>query len=563
MGIVADVQCGGWSTTILNSIGAIFMFGILNGQRRSRIPDDESVVLERLGFPPAYPPTTKERYEPSTAIQQYSTGRSTVLGLADDNKVWMWESLNGFQIKPMHVDLVENKVTRVVAGWDRNSMYVMNIGIVYWTSSQDSDVIRGGRQEALAVADMMLIDSVTVPETGYRRKKNERFMNDSIGSRIGEVTNHVVLEGYIVFTTDLNKLFFYRTTYPMPALETPEPVELTTFYTASTSKSFTIRDIQGSYRCFAIFTHDGCVLTASNDLLNAFWNAATSPPTEEPQPLPSPNPLHPPPARTITSLAFGDWHFLALHSDGTTTSYGQELKSCGALGLGDTPASKLRGVTPVPGSWGTQSLPEGEGRTIFFEPQMEIWLNDMVLKAPTLVYGENVRKAYADYFESQGARWEEGITKEGEMGAYFVLKIAAAGWSSAALVLFDEEKADLARKAHIVNSPSSSTHPPSPTLSAQSVDSRGFAYEAIDSPGEQLINAFHAVYTFAWRLGRWFLGLTGRDAARMAEGAKGKEGEDGEEDVRYTWSDDPFPKQVLTNLNLSGEDLREDQLERW
>ena len=72
--------------------------------------------LKRLSFPPAYPPTTNRRYEPSTAIRQYSTGRSTVLGLADDGKVWMWRSMVGFQIRPLHVDLVRNKVRRVVAG---------------------------------------------------------------------------------------------------------------------------------------------------------------------------------------------------------------------------------------------------------------------------------------------------------------------------------------------------------------------------------------------------------------------------------------------------------------
>lgn len=520
------------------------MFGILDGQRQIRRADEDA-GLRKLMFPPAYPPTTNERYEPSTAIQQFSTGRSTVLGLADDNKVWMWESLCGFQIKPMHVDLVQNKVTRVAAGWDRNSMYVMNIGIVYWTSSQDSDVIRGGRQEALAVADMMLIDTVTVPGSGYRRKKDERFVEDSVESRIGEVTNHVVLEGYIVFTTDLNKLFCYRTTYPMPALDVPEPVELTTLYTASTSKSFSIRDIQGSYRRFAIFTHDGCVLTASNDLLNAFWNAATSPPTEEPQPLPSPTLLHSPQSRTITSLAFGDWHYLALHSDGTITSYGQELKSCGALGLGEYPASKLRGIRPILQSFGNQSLPEGEGRTVWIEPLMDTYLNDMAQKPATLDFD---RKTYADHFEQEGAKWEQGITSEGEMGAYFVLKIAAAGWSSAALVLVDEEKAERARKAHIVTS--SPPHPPSPTLSAQSVDSKGFAYEVIDSPGEQLVNAIHAVGSFVWRVGRWFLGLTERDAARAAIEAKDKERE--EDKVRYTWSDDPFPELILANLPDDG-----------
>ena len=101
----------GWSTTILNSIGAIYMYGIFDGQRSVG-----QVGLRRLSFPPAYPTTTRTRYESSTAIQQYSTGRSSVLGLSDDGKVWMWESVMGFQIKLSHVDMVGNKVDRVIAG---------------------------------------------------------------------------------------------------------------------------------------------------------------------------------------------------------------------------------------------------------------------------------------------------------------------------------------------------------------------------------------------------------------------------------------------------------------
>ena len=107
-----DVQCGGWSTTFLTSIGAIYMFGVFNGERLQWA--DSS--LKRLIFPAAYPQTTKYRYEPSTAIHQYSTGRSSVLGLADDGKVWMWQSNVGFQVKPMHIDLGRHSVKRVVAG---------------------------------------------------------------------------------------------------------------------------------------------------------------------------------------------------------------------------------------------------------------------------------------------------------------------------------------------------------------------------------------------------------------------------------------------------------------
>ena len=101
----------GWSTTILNSIGAIYIYGVFDGTR-PRVQGN----LRRLDFPLAYPITTGTRYESSTAIHQYSTGRSSVLGLADDGKVWMWESITGFQSTLAHVDIVGNKVDRVIAG---------------------------------------------------------------------------------------------------------------------------------------------------------------------------------------------------------------------------------------------------------------------------------------------------------------------------------------------------------------------------------------------------------------------------------------------------------------
>lgn len=432
-------------------------------------------------------------------------------------------------------------------------MYVEKVGIVYWTSVQDSDVVRGGRQETLAVADMMLIDSVTIPGTGYRRRKNDRFVGDSLESRIGEVKDHIVLAEYIVFTTDLNKVFCYPTIFPMPALNVPEPIELTTYYTASPSEPFKIRDLQGSFSRFAIFTHSGRVFTASVDLLHAFRDAARNPSLEELQILPSPALVPSLQAQTIISLAFGDHHYLALHNSGSITSYGLDLQRRGALGLGDASEALLRGVRSDAGHWGNNQLPEGEGRTVWFEPMMRKWLKYMWTSS--VQDGEidhdavfrsgdgRIRKAYADHFEKEGAKWEEGVTKDGEMGAYFVLKIAAAGWSSAALVLVDDEKALQARNAHIVNP--SPRPPPSPAPSAQSVDSRGLMYDVIDSPAEQLVNAIYAVYAYVWGLGRWFLGLTARDAVRDAVREierKVVEDREREERVVYTWSKDSFPR---------------------
>lgn len=457
-------------------------------------------------------------------------------------------------------------------------MYVNEVGIVYWTSVQDSEIVRGGRQEALAVADTMLIDSVTIPGTGFYRKNNQRNSDDSLESRIGEVKSHIVLEGWIVFTTDLNKVFCYPTLFPMPAFDIPEPIELTTFPSACPSSSFQIRDLQGSFIRFAIFTNSGSVLTADKDILIAFRDASTSSRIDENRSaLPSPTLIPSLQSGNVICLAFGDHHFHALQANGTIVSYGLEPQRCGALGLGNTTVSPLRGVLTEGLGFGGGRLLNDQGRTVWFEPKMQDWLHDMESKShngEANARGELIRsshpsacEAMGKYFEREGAKWEDTVTKDGEMGAYFALKVSAAGWHSAALVLVDEDKAEAARNAHIVH-PAAPTAPPSPALSAQSinsVDTQGFSYEIIDSPGEQLAHAVYAIYDWVWQMGRWFLGLQGRDERKKGEherghdrelagGKNGKESE-GIEPV-YTWSNDPFPR-----LRMEGGEVMPGEIE--
>lgn len=434
-------------------------------------------------------------------------------------------------------------------------MYVINVGIVYWASVQDSDVVRGGRQERLAVADTMLVDSVTIPGTSYRRKGNNRHTSDdSLEARIGQVTHHIVLENWIVFTTDLNKIFCYPTIFPMPALNSMEPVELTTFHTVCPSETFQIRELQGSFIRFAVFTTSGAVLTADKHLLNAFHEASIS---RSNHPLPSPTLFLSRQSNPIISIAYGDHHYHALHSNGTITSYGLELQRCGALGLGNMIISYLRGVNLDGGAFGGGRLPLGLDPTVWFEPLMETWLQDMNWAAGlpearergrlALSGHEGACEALGRYFERRGARWEDSVAKEDELGAYFVLKVAAAGWHSAALVLVDEEKADAARKSHLARRVS-----PAPSLaaSAQSVDSLGFAYEVVESPGEQLVIGIQSVGRWIWDAGRWFLGLAARDEARERERAGGKKREERGPDemereksgIVYEWSTEHFPR---------------------
>lgn len=94
----------------------IYGFGVFNGAAIF----ERNVGIKRLEFPPAYPPTTVSRYEPSTAIQQFSTGRSHLLGLADNGIVWYWREYTAIKIQLSDMGISEENIARVVAGELRN-----------------------------------------------------------------------------------------------------------------------------------------------------------------------------------------------------------------------------------------------------------------------------------------------------------------------------------------------------------------------------------------------------------------------------------------------------------
>lgn len=423
-------------------------------------------------------------------------------------------------------------------------MYVQDIGIIYWAPMRDSDFLDGGRQENLAVADALLIDTVTIPGTGFRRKANDRFPKDSLEARIGEVTNYVVLESHIVFTTHLNKVFSYPNTYPMPAIDMSEPVELTTFCdTTSANQAVQIMDLQGSFRNFAVFTSRNQILIANRELLDTFHNIQTSEETSQP-PLPRPSLLETSPQRRrIISLAFGDHHVHALHDDGTITSWGSESQNCGALGLGDEGAQEVRGILDNhAGLPGNTHLPQHRAKTVWFDPLMARWLSDVYRQAGALGLLDRLQ-TFGEYYEAEGANWEADITsKDSSLGAYFVLKVAAGGWSSAALVLVDEEKAEQAREAHIVKPAA----PPSDSGSSSA------EYEYGDSPFDMVEITLSTISSWIWGVGRWFLGLTERDA-RTAANDSTQDGSAGDEGgrVQYTWSENPVPVEKI--MAMRGE----------
>lgn len=98
------------------------MFGAFDG---SLSPFRSSTAMIMLQFPEQYRQTIASRYDPRTAIRQFSAGRYHLLGLTDDGSVWSWTSEVGFRIWSSDGEGMFNRqATRVTAGEFNSALYV-------------------------------------------------------------------------------------------------------------------------------------------------------------------------------------------------------------------------------------------------------------------------------------------------------------------------------------------------------------------------------------------------------------------------------------------------------
>jgi SCF-associated factor 1 len=180
----------------------------------------------------------------------------------------------------------------------------------------------------------------------------------------------------------------------------------------------------------------------------------------------------------VIALAYGDYHYHALHANGKITSYGRDSQSCGSLGLsGPETGGRFRGLRRERPGMRTDAvlLPIANlrGRQVWFGREQKDWLDwmEQQIHHPDFVIngrpGHQIwdddaikQAAFSEWVEQEGRHWDEGpaaitpstaseTTKKestgtddyANLGAYFPIAIAAAGWHSGALVLVDEDKA--------------------------------------------------------------------------------------------------------------------------
>ncbi|TLS26948.1 hypothetical protein PpBr36_05076 [Pyricularia pennisetigena] len=448
LGIIADMQCGGWSTTLLTSTGELYSTGVLDGE--SMYYGTTRTQATRLGFPDS----RDQNLNPATlSIRQFSSGRKHILGLSDTGRIWSWHDstkparhilLSGVDITeidtPQTSGRDRGRVKRVVAGWSRSSAYIQGHGIVVWRDVFGIMDRRGGDG-----GDDIIDNDIVIPRTSYQHGidlADQSEADRAVGQEVGVVCNHIVLADFVVFVTDLGKVFCVK-------LQRDNQVEDILELRALRSKDSVV-DIQGSHLRFGVLKRDEVVIV-HQDYLQACWDARGTNPEQT-----GISGLLMIPALQkgdVISLAFGDYHFLALHANGRITSYGTECYGCGSLGFGyPGGAGFLRGVRTHRGD--CKLLPHAytNGRRVVFGEAMMSWLSSMRFGGPdpeeamdrarSVDPGDmTVQGEVSEWIEQQLQVWEDLPDQIGDdgLGRYFALGVCAAGWHSGALLLVNDE----------------------------------------------------------------------------------------------------------------------------
>jgi SCF-associated factor 1 len=577
LGLVSDLQCGGWSTTLLTAKGQLYTVGVLDGLQFTpgRQPYMQQPMLRPtpLQYPSGYV-QPHERHDPTTAIKQFSSGRSHVLALSDSGRIWTWQNIAqaGLHVKFLHHETREGQATgvgtvhKVVGGWNKSAALVEGTGIVLWEPLDRENDDVGDQDGAL------VLETAFVPKTNYLRTKWSPTGDPSSADTVGEVLNFVVLEHIVLFNTSLGKVFAAQIHWSRDIQRIDEPIELDLTGSEQEEPKFAT-DVQGSFRSFAVFTRDGQVLTSTMDrVMDAIIAQRQQP--QEPLFKRIPALQH----KDVISVAFGDYHFHALHSSGYITSYGTEPQACGALGLGGhgDPEGRLRGIRYQGIGGDGRLVPHAyaEGRRVWFEEEKRDWISFITAGGvDPAEAAERIRMALgqpdvrcqgevSEWIEQQGRDWESkfGLRDEDDdgLGAYFALSVTAAGWHSGALVLVNERLAGKIKAACEIRDPDL---PPD----EEDEEEEGEPVPTEPTPNTSLVSW---AVTTALDYGRWFLGIypynvpvavhsQSQNATNgQVDGMRVRTeqihaprnfGESPREGYKYVWANDHFPRLRLSN----------------
>lgn len=560
LGIIADMQSGGWTTNLLTSKGGLYSVGVMNGMALNH---PAKSTPERLRYPAGLP-HPNERYDPASAIKQFSAGRCHILALSDAGYIWSWDhiTLPALQVKFLNVDLTVSQnnspsfrgyVKKVVAGWAKSAALVVGSGIVVW-----EPLARNARQPAGEEDAVLVMETAVCPGTDFQRHATS-FESSHSSIDIGEVQNFICLEHYIMFNTHLGKVYAAKIVWDARTKAVSDVREVPlSMDDQTTSEPQFATDVQGSFRSFAIFNNAGAVFTGNQqDHLDPLFA-----PENTIRPL---NRIHALQQSQVISIAFGDYHFHALHAPGYITSYGTEPQGCGCLGLGGDgpPEGRIRGLRYLGIGGDGRLVPHAylHGRRVWFEKEKREWITfvtsggkdpEEAKERMRMCSEPNVQGEVSEWIEQEGLAWEQKFggqnNAQGDdgLGSYFALSVTAAGHHSGALVLVNEQMAGKIREG-CLEAPMEPKAEEAGTAEEQDTqevetDNRGFLNRAFGYAGE-LVRWFNGSPSTGNAAGPSFRDPNDPDAFSNPQN-HGAIAEDGR---AYIWAQDSFPRLRLAN----------------
>lgn len=580
LGVVSDLQAGGWSTTLLTANGALYTCGAIDGlQFNAQKLMTEPVPLR---YPPGFP-HPYDYYQSSTAIKQFSAGRAHVLALSDSGRIWSWQNIehSSQHVKFLNHDTLENvksgrgAVKKVVAGWNKSAALIEGYGIVLWEPLQRDD-------DETAIEDAALVlESAVVPQTSFQEmsrtaSRHAQHANIALQGTVGMVQSFVVLEEVVLFNTTIGKVFVAQIFWNDHEQRIDEPVQLPLpkSCTGERYEGVFATDVQGSFHSFAVFTRDGAVLTSTQDRLMDLLEHNLK---DRPLFTDIPALQH----KDVIQVAFGDYHFHALHAPGYITSYGTEPHNCGALGLGGhgDGEGRLRGIRYQGVGGDGRLVPHAyaEGRRVWFEREKRAWITfltsggvdpaESILRERMAIGSPGVRcqGEVSEWVEQQGRDWETkfGVRDDDDDGlaAYFALSVTAAGWHSGAVVLVNDQLADRLKRACEI--PDAATQDISPDATSEDGSPPQIEQAEDEAPSGIVAGLLNYAIATGSDWGRWFLGMSPYNAPtyrpnddssstpEMHSFKRGMHpinyGASPRVGVRYVWANDHFPRLKLSD----------------
>jgi len=423
---ITDVQCGEYNVCVLSQHGAAYLTGVIDGSRQVhnmmwRSPSSDELRI-RVG--------TSENHE-SGVLREISVGANHILGLAQDRTIWSWYDAKRSAVCITLPKNYSEKAISVCAGWNISSAYIQGYGIVLW------ETVR---------TDTSPTEFVLIPET-----EDDKFFDPEFQYQ-GKMKKWIVLRRYIVIRGSDQRLRI--ASIDLANVSTPhivdkfihsDKVEMLLVDSDNTEEnpgiSFdraphechaqNVSQLHGSYwPTFAVTLEKNRVLEetfilSEDHIDGAVAQATMSQTTFDPQPS---NPggvgeslnlaaLRFPALQQefdslVMQLCFGEQHFLAIHADGSITSYGSERRSrrgfTGACGLGDN--KPARGFDARNRSLQPHSC--FIGRKVLFDNSMKDWLH-FFGRDPSLSKAE--RRAMGAWKRSPELRGEVSNWVEGQL----------------------------------------------------------------------------------------------------------------------------------------------------